>query len=161
MRKLILCLPLVVLTACKTGDPLAEGGAGGPQWGVIGEVKFTRDSRPVDGPLVEIILTRTARGYDANKHVLTSGFGSPVQETTELLANDLTCENIGRDGVLTSIRCLVDTRPVDGPVIEINFAVQTSGRYNGRMLLTPSGFGGDPTPRLTEFGEGFELVVTN
>jgi len=51
------------------------------------------DARPVDGNLEEIVLTLKDNGkYDAVHHVVTAGFGFPVEDTTKTVATDLTCK---------------------------------------------------------------------
>jgi hypothetical protein len=132
-------------------------------WSTAELVTFSHDARPADGNLVEIILKRTADGrFDATKHVVTAGFGGPVQNTTEELASGLTCQysRTGTVGTYRSSRCSRDMRPLDGPLVELLFAVGAEGKYAARLVITPSGFGtGDTTPRVTELGAGFEMSV--
>ena len=166
MRKIVISIALVALSACTTGTAV-ELTDGLPQWGVVTSVTFTRDDRPADGSLVQLILTKNPRGkYDANKRTVTSRMAGQSQDTTELLAADLECRNSrSQADSLNSVHCSVDTRPVDGPMIELFFEPRRSGEaatmFNARMILTPSGFGGDPTPRTTQFGDGFTVTVSN
>ena len=166
MRKIVSRIGLLMLAACTAGTAV-ELTDGLPQWGVVSSVTFTRDDRPADGSLVQLILTKNPGGkYDANKRTVTSRLAGQSQDTTELLATNLECQNSrAQADSLNSVHCKVDTRPVDGPMIELFFeprrSVQATATFNARMILTPSGFGGDPTPRTTQFGEGFKVTVSN
>lgn len=166
MRNIIFGIGLGVLSACTAGTAV-ELTDGLPQWGVVTSVTFTRDDRPADGSLVQLTLTRNPGGkYDANKRTVTSRLAGQTQDTTELLGTNLECQNSrAQADSLNSVYCKVDTRPVDGPMIELFFEPRRSSpataTFNARMILTPSGFGGDPTPRTMQFGEGFTVTVSN
>jgi hypothetical protein len=166
MRKIVFSIGLAVTSACTAGTAV-ELTDGLPQWGVVTSVTFTRDDRPADGSLVQLILTKNPRGkYDANKRTVTASLSGQSQDTTELLATDLECRNSrSQADSLNSVHCSVDTRPVDGPLIELFFEPRRTAvaatMFNVRMILTPSGFGGDSTPRTTQFGDGFTVTVSN
>jgi hypothetical protein len=166
MRKIVFGIGFGVFSACTAGTAIELTDAQ-PQWGVVTSVTFTRDDRPADGSLVHLILTKNPSGkYDANKRTVISGLAGQSRDTTELLATNLECQNSpSQADSLNSVHCKVDTRPVDGPMIELFFeprrSSQAAATFNARMILTPSGFGGDPKPRTTQFGEGFTVTVSN
>jgi hypothetical protein len=164
MRKLML-LAVVIVAGCGS-RPLdaVDDQTAMPDWGTnLGKLEFRRDDRPADGPLVEVILTRNERGtYDAVKHTVSSGFGGPVEDKAESIAQGLSCANtLSAEQSFDSARCFVDTRPVDGPLVEIFFTRNSEYRYRIRIVVTPSGFGGDTTPRTTDLGDGFSVVKAN
>jgi hypothetical protein len=178
MRKIALLAAAAALSAC--GQTASSSDTAGipdlrpglpvvlplqviPTWGETALVKFSRDSRPVDGPLVEVILTKTARGtYDASLHHVSAGFPPPVVDTTDELARDLTCVNGFADeqGTLTDVVCSKDYRPVDGPLVQIAFQIESEGTYAARKITTPSGFGtGDVTPVVEDIDVGLTLSI--
>lgn len=56
----------------------------------ISSMKCEQDMRPVDGNYSAIELTRNEAGkYDLTYHVITSGFGGPVQDTRVEIAKNL------------------------------------------------------------------------
>lgn len=137
-----------------------------PVWGTAQEVKFARDLRLVDGNLVEITLTKSFRNrYDAFKHVVTSGMDGQIGDTTDTLAQGLTCENGFADevGTLTSVRCWKDMRPADGALEEVVFVMDDEGKYSATLLVTLARFSGDQVdqPRVTELGKGLILSITD
>jgi hypothetical protein len=149
---------LLVIVGCGLLDPEDSTPNPIPDWGSLAMVKFARDLRPVDGALTEVILTRNGATFDATKRDVSSGFGSPVQTTTESIANGMTCDPaFTTAGVMSAARCMVDTRPVDGPLIEIFFTAASAGRYRITIVKTPSGFGGNTTRQETDLGDGFVL----
>jgi hypothetical protein len=176
MRKIILLATAAALSACgATSDASSTAGFPGfrpfpaptlqvaPNWGEVALVKFSRDSRPADGPLVEVILTKNARNsYDATLHHVTAGFPPPVVDTTDQLAVGLTCVNGFADeqGSLTDIVCSHDYRPVDGALVQITFQLDGDGTYTARKVVTPSGFGtGDTTPVVTDIDSFLTLSI--
>lgn len=48
-----------------------------------------KDARPVDGNLVEVIVTKVDGKFEASLHVVTAGFGAPVSDTTTVIASGL------------------------------------------------------------------------
>src|SRR4051794_1920397 len=103
MLKLIL-----VAAAALAGSPVFASSPI-PAWGTAKVVTFSRDARPVDGDLVEVILTKSGVDkYDVTRHVATAGFGGTVGETSDQVASGLKCQNGFADeiGTLTSVACV-------------------------------------------------------
>lgn len=131
-----------------------------PNWGKVEQVRFVSDQRPVDGPLVEIILEKNIQGtYNAVSQTTSSGFGAPVEVNTEILATNLECGNAFADeiGTLTDVICSHDARPFDGNLVKIIFSIDENGKYSARQVVTTAGFGSAPETTVTDLASDLEL----
>jgi len=71
----------------------------------VQSLKCERDMRPVDGLYEAVELTKNEAGkYDVFYHVITPGFGSPVEETRVKIAQNLDSCVFGKDEARIS-RC--------------------------------------------------------
>lgn len=65
-------------------------------------LKCERDSRPVDGDYESVELVKNANNtYDVYFARITAGFGTPVENTRELIAKNLTCRFGSTDTLLS------------------------------------------------------------
>ena len=94
------------------------------------KVLFSVDLRPVDGALTEIILEKNADGkYDASKHVVIVSRSTGISgEKRETLATGLACKFSS-----ASISCVVDRRPVDGALQELEIVKRSDAKFDASL----------------------------
>ncbi|MFL5783637.1 MAG: hypothetical protein ACJ76H_03435 [Bacteriovoracaceae bacterium] len=86
------------------------------------DITLSRDSRPVDGPLVELKIKNENSRHSATvtlRTVIVSRMSSEQQESKEVLGVSMDCDVKKAGGKIKSVYCVDDRRPVDGPKTEV------------------------------------------
>ncbi len=122
-------------------------------------LSFKADLRPADGKLTELRISRTSAGtYDAVLRVLTSGFGSPISESTEDLAQGLACFAAKDRARLITLSCSRDDRPVDGALKALTLTRDEQGSYRASLQTEYyNRLEGRPVFETKEIASGLEL----
>jgi hypothetical protein len=98
---------------------------------------FTVDNRLLDGNFQNITVTKDEYGtYIAKYHEITSGFGSPITDTTQEFYS-LECVETKAARKLQKLACAVDLRPADGQLVELTLTRNEAGTYDA-VLHTAS-----------------------
>lgn len=109
-----------VLSRCKTKAPKLY--------------TFSLDARPLDGNFQTIVIKMNQAGsYDASYHLITSGFGSPVTDTTGEIGTNLECVQNKKGRILNTLTCALDLRPADGLLIELTMTRNENGGYDATV----------------------------
>lgn len=166
MKLSALALASFLLTACSGSLANQESdtqSANIPDLGKGKGFKFVKDNRPADGELVEVILVRDFKAakpsFDATLHLRNAR--KPDTWRTELLATGLICRLGKLDkklGLVSSVNCQDDRRPVDGPLVKIDIVLDQDGTYTAtkETLIVPRFPAGGPQvePRIDLLGKG-------
>ena len=157
MKTFALLALLTTLTACGTSAETSETSHYKPA--KAKSYSFTVDARPVDGNYQNITVKQNESGsYDADLHVITAGFGFPVEDTVTNLAQNLECVANKHGRNLLALKCEIDLRPADGELIVLKVKRNSEGRYDATLrnaryatLQAPE------TDVTTEIAYGLEL----
>jgi hypothetical protein len=121
--------------------------------GLVTTAVWSRDERPVDGDLKEIILVRNANSkYDAKLHVsFYDRLNGKVSDQSRTLAIQLDCEF---NQVTAEASCSRDARPVDGSLSELAITKTQNADHFAARLDTTAITGEKKTEVL---GDAFKL----
>lgn len=135
MKKILFVSLLAGLTACAKSQD-SQSSAALPLHSIGSGLLFSQDARPADGNLTELSISRNSAGsYDAKLRVLTSGFGSPITDTSEDLGQGLRCFAAKNRQTLVSVTCSRDDRPVDGQLRVLTVSQNGEGGFTARLQL--------------------------
>ena len=98
-------------------------------------ISFSRDMRPVDGPLTRLDFKQRAdlKWSATVTHTLPFG-GEPKKEVID----GLECEIVtfGAGSQIRSVDCSIDARPVDGALIQITVKQDHDSKYEALKIVT-------------------------
>ncbi len=86
------------------------------------DITLMRDARPVDGDLKVLKITKENSRHSSKVTLRTafvSRMGGTTSDTTETIGVNMDCKVTFLGGILNTVVCTDDRRPVDGPLTQV------------------------------------------